>query len=266
MTKAKQWRWAGNSSCPGFSANDDLEIAAGRELRAEDQGDWVSEVRIDLGRHDPAAAGPSVQRFDLGPGTADSRLDAAMDGHQLDLALSAGRHAVERAKLDGIALIWAQGQGAGAATTNQAWRQRLMPATTACACDSRQFCGDAFLMPDALELAPFAQPEVVHTQVVHTQCRWCEGVDEDACRLLRRHAATLADPYSALRCLGGFEHAALVGSALAAAQLGLAWRALGASACIALLLALRLNPSVRPWLHPASVLTGCGRDYRSCAP
>ncbi|MBK1617569.1 hypothetical protein CKO42_03690 [Lamprobacter modestohalophilus] len=213
----------------------------------------MSEVMIDLGRHDPAAADPSIQRFDLGPGTADGRLDAAMDGHQLDLALSAGRHAVERAKLDGLALIWAQGQGIGAATTNQAWRQLLMPATTACACDSQQCRGDAFFMPDALELAPLAQPEVAQTQ-----CRWCEDADEDACRLIRRHARTLADPYAALRCLGGFEHAALVGSALAAAQLGLAWRALGASACIALLLALRLNPSVRPWLHPASAVAASG--------
>lgn len=235
-------------------------MAAERELRAEDRVDWVNEVRIDLGRHDPAAAGPWVQRFDLGLGTADSRLGAAMDGHQLDLALSAGRHAVERAKLDGVALIWAQGHGIGAATTNQAWRQLLAPASVACAEASPQSNGDVFFMSDALDLRPLAQAEVACTQ-----CSWCDAVDVDAYRLLRRHAATLADPYSALRCLGGFEHAALVGSALAAAQLGLAWRALGASARLALLLALRINPSVRPWLQPVSALSGCGPDHCRCA-
>jgi hypothetical protein len=249
----ERWPWPDSLSCLGFNTNADLEMAEGGEPRAEGRGDWLgemSEETIDLGRHDPTTADPAAQRFELGPGTADSRLGAAMDGHRLDIALSAGRHAVERAKLDGVALIWAQGYGVGSAITNQAWRQPLMSATPACAREILQSCGDVRFMPDAPDLAPFALPEAIHIQ-----CLWREVEGADARRLLRRHAAALTDPYAALRCLGGFEHAALVGSALAAAQLGLAWRAWGASACIALLLALQLNPSTRPWLHPASALT-----------
>jgi nicotinate-nucleotide--dimethylbenzimidazole phosphoribosyltransferase len=168
----------------------------------------VTEARLDLGRHDAARVDPQAQRFDLGPGTRDSRLGPAMDAHQLDRALSAGRQAIERAKLEGVALILAHGEaGAGAQSTNRAWRHLLD--------------GGVVEHPDA-----------------------------DAALIRERHAETLerADPYQALRCLGGFEHAALVGSALAAAQLGLAWRAVGTSAWIASLLALRLNPSARAWL------------------
>lgn len=185
--------------CPVCPAPRDRDLAAS-----------VTQIRLDLGRHHAARVDPQAQRFDLGPGTLDSRLGAAMDGHQLDRALSAGRQAVERAKLEGVALLLAQGggTGTGAQITNRAWRHLL----------------------NAGGLG--------------------EREDPDTALILARHAETLewADPYQALRCLGGFEHAALVGSALAAAQLGLAWRAVGTSARIAMLLALRLNPSVRAWL------------------
>ncbi|MFP4279261.1 MAG: nicotinate-nucleotide--dimethylbenzimidazole phosphoribosyltransferase [Halochromatium sp.] len=179
-------------------------------------GALVTEIKLDLGRQDAARIDPGAQRFDLGPGTLDSRLGAAMDSHRLDRALSAGRQAIERAKLEGVAAISARGGGTGARITNRAW-YRLLNA------------GDLV-----------------------------EREDTDVALILKRHAAALdrADPYRALRCLGGFEHAALVGSALAAAQLGLPWWAVGASARIAVLLALRLNPSARPWLHVPSV--GCG--------
>ncbi len=179
-------------------------------------GALVTEIKLDLGRQDAARIDPGAQRFDLGPGTLDSRLGAAMDSHRLDRALSAGRQAIERAKLEGVAAISARGGGAGAGMTNRAWH-RLLNAG------------------GSVELE-----------------------DPDVALILKRHATALgrADPYQALRCLGGFEHAALVGSALAAAQLGLPWWAVGASARIAVLLALRLNPSARPWLHVPSV--GCG--------
>ncbi|MEA3640000.1 MAG: nicotinate-nucleotide--dimethylbenzimidazole phosphoribosyltransferase [Lamprobacter sp.] len=197
------------------------------------RADVMTAVRLDLGCRDPAGFDPAVQRFDLGAGTADSRLGDAMDDHQLDLALSAGRHAVERAKLDGVTLIWARGQGLGASTTNQAW-WRLLPKTAGAVGRS---CGDARSMCHAQRTAPLAESQAP------------EDTDAAISRILKRHAAMLNDPYAALRCLGGFEHAALVGSALAAAQLGLEWWALGASAHIALLLAQRLNPSVQPWLQ-----------------
>ncbi|WP_462320223.1 nicotinate-nucleotide--dimethylbenzimidazole phosphoribosyltransferase [Halochromatium sp.] len=176
---------------------------------------------LDLGRHDGARIDPAAQRFALGPGTRDSRQDAAMDGHQLDLALSAGRHAVERAKLDGVSLIWAQGQGVGSTVTNQLWRQLLQS-------------GSQRVQPGLGSVAAASLPEAAAI---------------DASCILRRYASALSDPYRALGCLGGFEHAALVGSALAAAQLGLRWIAVGESAEIARRLALVLNPSVELWLR-----------------
>lgn len=182
----------------------------------------LSRYLLDLGRHDGARIDPAAQRFDLGPGTRDSRRGAAMDGHQLDLALSAGRHAVERAKLDGVSLIWAQGQGAGSTVTNQLWRQLFQRGSQRVQYGLGSVAGGVGLTEAA-------------------------AIDESC--TLRRHASALSDPYRALRCLGGFEHAALVGSALAAAQLGLRWIAVGESAEIAMRLALRLNPSVEPWLQ-----------------
>jgi nicotinate-nucleotide--dimethylbenzimidazole phosphoribosyltransferase len=85
----------------------------------------------------------------------------------------------------------------------------------------------------------------------------------DAGLILGRHATDLSSPYEALRCIGGFEHAALVGSALAAAQLGLQWEAVGESAVIARLLALWLNPSVKPWLQTGSSWFSCACGGRS---
>lgn len=212
----------------------------------------VTRSLLDLGRHAVAGIDPAAQRFDLGPGTLDSRLSIAMDGHQLDLALSAGRHAVERAKLDGVALIWAQGVGAGASMTNQVWRQQLrqwpnlfMPGDAA---------GDAAV--DAASILAFSKGSWRH----HKQSEPLAGAetsDSDVVLVLKRHSRRLSDPYEALGCIGGFEHAALVGSALAAAQLGLPWVAVGESGDIARLLALRLNPSVEPWLLAESWLPYC---------
>lgn len=202
---------------------------------------------LDLGRHDAARVEPAAQRFDLGPGTLDSRRSAAMDAHQLDLALSAGRHAVERAKLDGVALIWAQGQGAGAITTNQVWRQRF------------RHWPQAFIPDDPASTSAFNKGLHRHRKRSEPY-PGTEAKGADADLALERHAMALSDPYEALRCLGGFEHAALVGSALAAAQLGLRWQAVGESADIAMQLALCLNPSVEPWLRAESWLSSCGCD------
>ncbi|NEX16347.1 MAG: hypothetical protein C1943_06900 [Halochromatium sp.] len=219
-----------------------------------DRCDVVTQSLLDLGRHDPARIDPAAQRFDLGPGTADSRLGAAMDAYQLDLALSAGRHAVERAKLEGIRLIQAQGAGVGAGITNQLWwllfgrwpvSSMATDAGLRLACRHRR-----------TERDPLALDARVRASGVGGVRSLVTGVDLGP--ILQRHAMALSNPYLALRHLGGFEHAALVGSALAAAQLGLRWQGLGESAAIARLLALCLNPSVAPWLGMQShVCAGC---------
>jgi len=218
-----------------------------------DRRDVLMQSLLDLGRHDPARVDPAAQRFDLGPGTADSRLGAAMDAYQLDLALSAGRHAVERAKLEGIRCIQAQGAGIGAGITNQIWWLlfgRWSVSSMATDAGWRLACRQRRTERDPLALdAPLRASGGGVSPLV-------TGVDLEP--ILRRHAMTLSNPYAALRHLGGFEHAALVGSALAAAQLGLRWRGLGESAAIARRLALCLNPSVAPWLRvEAPACAGC---------
>jgi hypothetical protein len=200
-----------------------------------------------------------------------------MNGHQLDLALSAGRHAVERAKLAGVDLIWAEGRGHGAALTNAAWGRWLRSTEpTATLGLNAAFKRDADPRARDEPLAPCVSPAAVArcplsgigdsagdcTSGCTGDCPGdcpgdctgdCTGdnVSDWAGAILRRHADVLTDPYEALRRIGGFEHAALVGSALAAAQLGLRWVALGESAHVARRLSVRLNPSVAGWLDRA---------------
>lgn len=212
---------------------------------------------LDLGRQDERRIEPGAQRFDLAPGTVDSRLGPAMTGHQLDLALSAGRHAIERAKLAGADLIWADGQGLGAALTNAAWERWLRRSETTA----------ASILDLGLEWGadlrrrgqpPVPVPVPVPALSASGAALGCCALDCAAARasdcagaILHRHGDALADPYEMLRRIGGFEHAALVGSALAAAQLGLRWVALGESARVARRLAVRLNRTVALWLEPA---------------
>lgn len=66
-------------------------------------------------------------------------------------------------------------------------------------------------------------------------------------RALQRHADA-ADPLEQLRCLGGFEIAALAGAFVAAAQAGLPVLVDGFITTVAALAAVRINPGVRPWL------------------
>lgn len=187
----------------------------------------VTRVVLELGCSGDRGGETSAQHFDLARGTADTRFAAAMTTHQLDRALSAGRQAVERAKLDGVEMIAVQGAGAGSQTTNRAWSLLL----------AREREGIAAL-PILDERKPESWPH------------WSLG--GVAARILARHVAVWPDPYLALRALGGFEHAALVGAMLSTAQLGLPLLALGTEAQIALRVAVRLNGSIAPWVRMAA--------------
>src|SRR5690606_37518990 len=67
-------------------------------------------------------------------------------------------------------------------------------------------------------------------------------------RALSRHAAVLEDAASVSRVLGGFEISALTGAYIAAAQAGMAVLVDGFICAAAALCALRLNPTIRPYL------------------
>ena len=201
------WAGSGYGCCPLQSASRTETVLLGR-----------AEVRCGAGR--------TLRLPSFGTGTADSRLGPAMDGHRLDLALSAGRQAVERARLAGAGWVLAGGAGRGAAVTDAAWTMVLERL------DGRP--AGAGPGPGAAS-APGAVP-----------------ARKAAKAALRRHGrslgAALADPYRALGLLGGYEHAALTGAAVGAGQLGLGFVAQGRSARIALALAGALNATVTPWL------------------
>lgn len=113
-----------------------------------------------------------------------------MDKHPLDLALSAGRHAAERAKLAGIGHLLG-------------WAPRL---------DAR---------------ASSASPDPGR-----------RVLSDDLC----------VDPYEHLRCAGHPEMAALVGLAIAGAQMGLSVHLPDPVGQVAARTALRLNPGIVAWL------------------
>jgi nicotinate-nucleotide--dimethylbenzimidazole phosphoribosyltransferase len=65
---------------------------------------------------------------------------------------------------------------------------------------------------------------------------------------LALHRRVLDEPLDALRALGGFEIAALVGAYLACAQQGCVALVDGFICSVAALLAVRVNPACREWL------------------
>jgi len=65
---------------------------------------------------------------------------------------------------------------------------------------------------------------------------------------LKLHVDYLADPYQTLRCVGGFEIAALVGSYIYCAQIGVPVLVDGFICTAAALIAVKLNASVGDWL------------------
>lgn len=113
-----------------------------------------------------------------------------MDKHRLDLTLSAGRHAAERAKLAGIGHLLASAP--------------------------RLDAGVPLVSPD----------------------HGCRVMNDGFC----------VDPYSQLRCAGHPEIAALVGVAIAGAQMGLSVHLPGPLGEVVARAALRLNPGIRGWL------------------
>ncbi len=175
---------------------------------------------INLGTVNQLGPLDGVKNYHLGPGTANFTIEPAMDEHQLACALHAGRHAAERAKLAGAQLFI--GGEMGIANTT---------AATALAC--------ALLNTAPQQLAgPGTGLDV--KGVAHKV-----KVIERALKLHNNHVAT---PLKALRRVGGFEIAALAGSYIACAQMGLPALVDGFIASSAALAAAQLRPGAEDWL------------------
>lgn len=134
-----------------------------------------------------------VLNLHLGSGTENFTQGPAMSEEQLARAMHAGRHSAERAKLAGAQLYIGGEMGIGNTT-----------AAAALAC--------------ALLDAP---AEMLAGPGTGLDGRGVARKAEVIRRALALHGAHCADPLEALRRLGGFEIAALAGSYIACAQIGL---------------------------------------------
>jgi len=175
---------------------------------------------INLGTVNDPGAIDGVKAYDLGPGTANFTREPAMSEHQLACAMHAGRHAAERAKLAGTQLFI--GGEMGIANTT---------AATALSCALLE-------IEPALLVGPGTGLDsngIAHKVKVIQ-------------RALDLHHSHFGSPLEALRRVGGFEIAALAGSYIACAQMGIPVLVDGFIASSAALAAARLRPGTENWL------------------
>jgi nicotinate-nucleotide--dimethylbenzimidazole phosphoribosyltransferase len=174
---------------------------------------------VDLGTVAPLEL-PGVRHLNLGAGTANFAKGEAMTDEQLQGALAGGRDSVLRAKAAGTELFIGGEMGIGNTT-----------AASAVAC-SLLGCATQLLVGPGTGL---------DAQGINHKARVIE-------QALHLHAAQQGDALGSLRALGGFEVAALVGAYLACAQESIAVLVDGFICTVAALVAVRMNPSCRPWL------------------
>jgi nicotinate-nucleotide--dimethylbenzimidazole phosphoribosyltransferase len=174
---------------------------------------------IDLGIVEPLQL-DGVSHLRLGLGTANLAREAAMSDEQLRLALAAGRDSAQRAAEDSAELFIGGEMGIGNTTSASALAAVLLPRSPL-----------TLVGPGTgLDLAGVRHK----VQVI-----------QNAVRL---HAEHCVAPLEALRRLGGFEIAALVGAYVHCAQQGIAVLVDGFICSAAALCAVRMNPECRPWL------------------
>jgi nicotinate-nucleotide--dimethylbenzimidazole phosphoribosyltransferase len=155
----------------------------------------------------------------LGSGTANFIEQAAMSTDQLMRAIKIGRSAVLRANQNGAHMFVAGEMGIGNTTSASALASALLKL------DPVQIAGPG-------------------TGLDTTGVKHKVKVIEKA---LQSHGDTLSSPLDVLRCLGGFEIAALTGSYLACAQTGLPVLIDGFICTVAALMAVHIAPDAKDW-------------------
>lgn len=174
---------------------------------------------VDVGVKTPLSH-PHLVSQRAGDGTANSTQTAAISPAQLHTALQAGADALERAQAAGADLFISGEMGIANTTAATALYCALLDAPI----------GDATGAGTGLDAAGIAHKATVIR------------------RILNQHRQHFPDPLETLRCVGGFEIAALTGAYLRAAQLGVPVLVDGFISTAAALLALRYQPAVEPWL------------------
>jgi nicotinate-nucleotide--dimethylbenzimidazole phosphoribosyltransferase len=177
-------------------------------------------VVVDVGLASPASAHPALIRAPIGPGTANLLHGPAMSRVDAERAIALGVATVESEEPRGLHAVVLGDMGIANTTSGAA-----VVAT----------------------LTSQAPRTVVGRGTGVDDVGWERKVQVVE-RALALHRPDPADPLAVLAAVGGFEHAALVGVALAAA----AHRALvvvdGLAAAAAALAAVRLVPALRPYL------------------
>ncbi len=179
---------------------------------------------VNLGTLNPLPADlPQVLDQRINAGSKDFSTDAAMSHTELQMALDAGREAIERAqKLQSCDLFIGGEMGIGNTS-----------AATAVACDQLRLPAHELV---GLGTGLDATGLVKKTQII------------DAALVFHRGPHT---PLETLRLMGGFEIAALCGAYITCAQRGIPALVDGFVATAAALLATRHQPAVAQWLHYA---------------
>jgi nicotinate-nucleotide--dimethylbenzimidazole phosphoribosyltransferase len=174
---------------------------------------------INLGTIEEMRDVPGVRDSRLGSGTANMVAGPAMTGHQCTQALSAGRQAAERALAAGSELFIGGDMGIGNTTSASAIAAALL------GCDPARVVGPG----TGLSAEGVARKRDLVASAI--------GLHGDALR----------SPADVLRCLGGFEIAALAGSYIACARLGLPVLVDGFISSAAALVASRLCIGCEQW-------------------
>ena len=175
---------------------------------------------VDVGASTDPAPLPDLISCRVGSGTQDFRFHAAMTPEQCDMALRAGREAVERAEKQKVQLLIGGEMGIGNTTAASAILAALLGVS-----------------PARLVGAGTG----LNAEGIKHKARVIEAA-------LHRHHAHLTDPLSILTRLGGFEIVALTGFYVAAAQRGIPLLIDGFIASVAALAAVRIRPTLLPWL------------------
>jgi len=177
---------------------------------------------IDVGLIKPVdSSGIIVER--AGNGTANFSKQAAMTEAQMHAALSTGKSAVKRALNQNTQLFI--GGEMGIANTSSA--SAIAIALTGLSVEQLTGAGTGL---DTKAISHKSQV-IQNALSLHKQC--------------------LDSPLKALQYLGGFEIAALVGAYVFAAQNDLAILIDGFISSVAALLAVKINPEIKPWLFYA---------------
>jgi nicotinate-nucleotide--dimethylbenzimidazole phosphoribosyltransferase len=174
---------------------------------------------VNLGTVNDPGEIPGVRREIIAPSTANFCVEAAMTVQQLDSALSVGAESVQKAKAAGAQIFIGGEMGIANTTSAAALASALLNEPPSCLAGAGTGLDSS---------------GVLHKVTVIE-------------RALAKHADA-QEALEQLRCLGGFEIAALVGAFIAAAQSGMPILVDGFITTTAALVAVTINPDVRQWM------------------